>query len=107
MRAKEQKEEPNMIWIFNLERASAGLCDNYDDVVQYITQLENIKLPANHRKSIYSLNMSGSQSEKKQWCIDFCNSNSYIIVETPSKPMDSKSTQSNMPFQSLCAESGF
>lgn len=96
-----------MIWIFNLERARAGLCDNYDDVVQYITELENIKLPANYRKSMNALGISDSQSEKKQWCIDFCNNHSYIIVETPSKPINSKSAHGNLPIQSLYAESGF
>ncbi|MBM3633446.1 MAG: hypothetical protein FJX03_07080 [Alphaproteobacteria bacterium] len=86
-----------MIWIFNLDRASAGLCDNYADVMQYIIELERIKQPANHRKTQAHFNVStlGTNAEKKKWCIEFCQSNNYIIVETPSEPLSSPSLQRN------------
>lgn len=82
-----------MIWIFNLDRASAGLCDNYADVMQYIIELETIKQPANRRKPNAHLDISniGNDVEKKKWCIDFCQSNNYIIIETPSDPLNSTS----------------
>lgn len=97
-----------MIWIFNLERASAGLCDNYDDVIQYITELENFKLPANRMKSSHPCDMSDLVSDtmhdKKQWCIQFCKDHNYVIVETPSQPSDLSPAQRNLPRQSLYPE---
>jgi len=88
-----------MIWIFNLERASAGACDNYADVFQYIRELEQLKQPANLRKpkgneDINIANLK-SDAEKKQWCINFCKSNKYSIIETPSRPPTSRPPQSN------------
>jgi len=32
-----------MIWIFKSDRASAGFCENYEDLFQYIREKENIK----------------------------------------------------------------
>jgi len=32
-----------MIWIFKSDRASAGFCENYEDLFQYIREKENLK----------------------------------------------------------------
>lgn len=95
-----------MIWILNLDRASAGLCDNYADVMQYIIELETKKKPANCRMSKVRLDISNleSDAEKKKWCIDFCQSNNYIIVETPSEPLSAPSLHTNDQHFSLSTQ---
>ena len=84
-----------MIWIFNLKRASASLCDNYHDVFQYITELEHKKvmLDHNHQAIIPNVSNPKSLNDKKSWCVDFCNGNNYTLIETPSQPIESTPPQ--------------
>ena len=74
-----------MIWIFNLERASASVCDNYNDVFHYILSLEQQDLLPSSQKSKKDLNCLDfvSEAEKKQWCLEFCKKHKYDIIETP------------------------
>lgn len=78
-----------MIWIFNLERASASVCDNYHDVLHYILSIEQQDILSSVRsssqkskKDLSCLNFV-TDAEKKQWCLDFCKKNNYNIIETP------------------------
>lgn len=75
-----------MIWLFNLERASAISCDNYDDLFQYIHGLEGLKV--SKVKSLLNQASMGSGSmphkeeeSKKQWCLEYCKNHHYIVVE--------------------------
>lgn len=97
-----------MIWIFNLEKASAFSCDNYDDLFQYINELEELRLskintqllqPSVRRVS----NSKKGSALKKQWCLEYCKDNNFTIVENclaannPSKNPRSSQKHSEQP----------
>ena len=79
-----------MIWIFNLERASAGVCDSYADLYQYICELNSqTDFQGSVQTSLHNKSADWlCEEDQKQWCIDFCQSNNYMIIETPSQPIN-------------------
>jgi hypothetical protein len=81
-----------MIWIFNLERASAGVCDNYSDLCQYILDIENQKNVSVTKSASKNYNpiFFNNEEDQKQWCIEFCKNHNYVIIETPSQPVNSE-----------------
>jgi hypothetical protein len=81
-----------MIWIFNLERASAGVCDSYTDVYQYILGLEGqMDIENTHNLNRHAEEPSLTcEVDQKQWCIDFCRNHNFVIIETPSKPVNTE-----------------
>lgn len=72
-----------MIWFFNLEKASAISCDNYDDLFQYIQGLEVLKrqLPLNHSLVHFGASPRKEEEPTKQWCLEYCKNHNYIVVE--------------------------
>jgi hypothetical protein len=95
-----------MIWIFNLERASASVCDNYHDVFHFIHSLEQQEILPSNRTLSQKPNPDSkshnfvSDAEIKQWCLDFCKKNKYDIIETPTNAVNtSHSTLSHSPGQ--------
>lgn len=83
-----------MIWFFNLEKASAVSCDNYDDLFDYIHELEKLKLLKTYPQfdqAYETLNPSFEDTEilKKQWCLEYCKSHNYLVVENTSPAKNS------------------
>ena len=78
-----------MIWVFNCNKASAASCNNYDELFQYITSIENLKFSANSSGVEESLNRIAilatpdidMEAIKKQWCLEYCDAYNYIVVE--------------------------
>lgn len=95
-----------MIWIFNLERASAGVCDNYTDVFQYIHSLENQQTTkvSKQKKNDLEILCSSSEADLKHWCINFCKNHNYVIIETPSQAVNSEHSPWNANSHSITEE---
>jgi hypothetical protein len=74
-----------MIWIFNLDRASAGVCDNYHDVFQYLSDIASSNTAPKHtsQSELFTLTDEDSLATKKNWCLNFCKVHNYTIIETP------------------------
>lgn len=75
-----------MIWFFNLEKASAVSCDTYDDLFDYIYELEKtnlLKIYPQFDQAYEHLNSSFEEAEvlKKQWCLEYCKNHNYLVVE--------------------------
>lgn len=72
-----------MIWFFNLEKASAISCDNYDDLFQYIQRLEALKRQFPLNPPFMHLDTIPRKEEEptKQWCLEYCKNHNYIVIE--------------------------
>ncbi|MBM3632665.1 MAG: hypothetical protein FJX03_03020 [Alphaproteobacteria bacterium] len=71
-----------MIWFFSMERASGGVCDSYDELFQClyklnVSSLSDISVSPTHTPSTQTAPFC-----KKQWCIDYCKTNKYIVMES-------------------------
>lgn len=99
-----------MIWIFHHSKASAASCNNYDELFQYIINIESLKFSGNpseigqslltkiikeaHEKEVgciaicqeNSQNRIDMEAIKKHWCLAYCDAHGYIVVENLSYP---------------------
>jgi hypothetical protein len=98
-----------MIWIFNLERASAGVCDSYTDVYEYIRGIEGLTNPEGSELLEHNIELPANahEPEQKQWCINFCKDNNYVIIETPSHAVNSEHTSWNTRVGSFHSDERF
>lgn len=71
-----------MIWIFNLEKASACACDSYVELFQYLLKMEKLKLEDAEPTEVIGASDMGMPVFKKQWCLDYCKTNNYVVIET-------------------------
>jgi len=75
-----------MIWFFNLERASGGVCDSYSDLFQYLCKKEKVEL----KDKQFPEALIGDADKhlfKKRWCLKYCKNHRYVIIENKGAPM--------------------
>jgi hypothetical protein len=70
-----------MIWFFNLNKASAGVCDNYNELFHYFNEIERIKWKDIKSSESFFLKIINNKISKKKWCVDYCKANQYVIME--------------------------
>lgn len=83
-----------MIWIFNLEKASACASDSYNELFQHLLKIEQLKLE-DEKSGESTIAADVGLAFKKQWCLDYCKTNNYVVMESFSQ----ENSQQNQEIQ--------